>query len=162
ELKDGTESWVYESKLLFEHGFGSTSGIDVGSWREESYRYDEVRPGTWDINERVKDMDIDGVYAHTCFPPGAHGSAGPAFPLSRAQELGLACMRAYNQWHLEWLAGTHPGRIIPMQLVWLSDPKIAAAEIRANAARGFKAASFPDLPNYLGFPRLTQRYWDPI
>ncbi|OLO25758.1 hypothetical protein PZ61_0235550 [Streptomyces sp. MNU77] len=162
QLKDGSQPWAYEFSLLYEHGFGNVAGKDMASWRIDPPRYDEVRAGSWDIDERVRDMDIDGVYAQMCFPSSVFGFGGRVFPLSRDQELGLACMRAYNAWHLEELAGTHPGRIIPMQCVWLSDPEVAAQEIRANAARGFKAATFPDLPHYLGFPRLTERYWDPV
>ncbi|GAB7145727.1 hypothetical protein AWC22_20880 [Mycobacterium riyadhense] len=40
----------------------------------EPVRFDEMRRGAWDIDERVKDMDLDGVYASLNFPsflPGA-------------------------------------------------------------------------------------------
>jgi len=87
DLPNGDETWLYESSLLFEHGFGSTSGIDIDSWREQPYRYDEVRPGVWDINERVTDMDLDGVYSHMCFPSGACGFAGRVFAQARDSEL---------------------------------------------------------------------------
>ena len=42
--------------------------------------------------------------------------------------------------------GPHPDRIIPLQLAWLRDPEIAAADVRRNAERGFKAVSFPENP----------------
>ena len=42
------------------------------------------------------------------------------------RELGLASLRAFNDWtHEEW-AGPYPDRIIPCQLAWLADPEIAS------------------------------------
>lgn len=158
----GADGWLYEGKVTVASGMENVAGRDPESWSREPLRDEEVRRGSWDIHARVSDMDIDGVYAHVCFPSGAFGFGGRVFAASTDQELGLASMRAYNQWHLEYLAGTHPGRVIPMQMVWLTDPKIAAAEIRANAEKGFKAATMPDLPQHLGLPRINDAYWHPI
>ena len=67
----------------------------------------------------------------------------PVAALTRA----LAVVRAANAWHLEEWAGNHPERIIPCQVPWLLDPELAASEIRANAARGFRAVTFPEDPD---------------
>src|SRR5690606_27277061 len=80
----------------------------------------------------------------------------------RDQEAGLAALRAYNTWMIdEWCAAA-PDRYIPCQLPWLSDATIAAQEIRANAARGFKGVSFPENPEPLGYPSIYSSYWDPF
>jgi predicted TIM-barrel fold metal-dependent hydrolase len=78
------------------------------------------------------------------------------------RELARAVVRAANDWHLEEWAGTYPGRIVPLQLPWLLDPEEGAAEIRANAGRGFHAVTFPELPEKLGLPSLHTGYWDPF
>jgi predicted TIM-barrel fold metal-dependent hydrolase len=39
---------------------------------------------------------------------------------------------------------------------------VAADEVRANAARGFRAMTFPELPERLGLPSLHTGYWDPL
>jgi predicted TIM-barrel fold metal-dependent hydrolase len=135
--------WAYEGALLVGRG-------------------DEVRPGSWDIDDRVADMDLDGVYAQVCFPSDVFGFSGRVFSLSKDPELGLASMKAYNDWHLNELAARHPGRIIPTQCVWYADPAVGAAQIRANAELGFRAATLPDLPHYLGLPRIGDPYWFPI
>jgi predicted TIM-barrel fold metal-dependent hydrolase len=107
-------------------------------------------------------MDLDGVYASLCFPSLIAGFAGTVFARTSDPELGLACMRAWNQWmHEEW-AGRHPDRLLANQLPWLLDPEIAAAEVRANAARGFVAISFPENPVDLGLPSMHTRHWDPL
>ncbi|MEY3512357.1 MAG: hypothetical protein RL486_1022, partial [Actinomycetota bacterium] len=77
-------------------------------------------------------------------------------------DLALATTRAWNDWHIEEWAGTHPGRIIPCQIPWLLDPVLGAEEIRRNAERGFKAVSFTEAPHMLGLPSLHTGYWDPM
>ena len=122
-----------------------------------------MRRGAWDIDARVHDMDLNGVYASVYFPSSLAGFAGQRYQLGVSDpDLALAVVRAANDWHLEEWAGTHPGRIIPCQLPWLLDPELAAAEIRRNAARGFHAVTFPELPERLGLPSLHTGYWDPV
>ena len=59
-------------------------------------------------------------------------------------------------------AGTYPERIIPLQISWLNDPAVAADEVRRNAARGFKALSFPENPHHIGLPSMHTDHWDPL
>jgi predicted TIM-barrel fold metal-dependent hydrolase len=53
-------------------------------------------------------------------------------------------------------------RYIAQQVTWLRDPDIAAAEIVRNADRGFKAVSFTENPECLGYPWLYTDAWDPF
>ena len=124
----------------------------------EPTRFDEMRAGAYDIEARIHDMDLNGVYASLNFPSSLAGFAGQRFQLGVSDpELARAVVRAANQWHLEAWAGPHPDRIIPVQLPWLLDPVEAAAEIRANAERGFHAVTFPELPERLGLPVAAHR-----
>jgi predicted TIM-barrel fold metal-dependent hydrolase len=126
----------------------------------EPARFDEMRRGCWDADARVADMDLDGVYASLCFPSLIAGFAGTVFSRCADQDLGLACVRAWNDWHAEEWSGAHPDRLIGNQLPWLNDPAVAAAEIERNAARGFKAVSFPENPVDLGMPSMHTDHWD--
>ena len=73
-------------------------------------------------------MDIDGVYASLCFPSFLPGFVGQRLTLwPDSDELALAAMRAYNDWHLDAWCGAQPGRFIPNQIAYLRDPEIAAA-----------------------------------
>ena len=128
----------------------------------EPARFDEMRRGCWDATARLADMDLDGVLASLCFPSLIAGFAGTVFARTSDPELGLACVRAWNQWmHEEW-AGTDPARLLANQLPWLLDPELAADEVRANAGRGFVALSFPENPVDLGLPSLHADHWDPL
>jgi hypothetical protein len=96
-----------------------------------------MRPGCWRIDERIKDMDIDGVAASVCFPNSLLGFGGGRTVRMRDQELALAVMRAYNNWYYDEWYSTYPDRIIPCQITWMKDVEIAAAEVEVNAARDF-------------------------
>jgi predicted TIM-barrel fold metal-dependent hydrolase len=162
EFDNGQQAWVYEGQLFANVGLNAVVGRPRNEWSMEPARFDEMRPGCFDIHERIKDMDAGGILASVCFPSLIAGFCGAVFSRSKDPELGLACVRAWNDWHLEYWAGTYPGRMIPIQLTWLNDPQMAAAEVRHNAARGFKAVSFAELPSKLDLPSLHSRYWDPF
>jgi predicted TIM-barrel fold metal-dependent hydrolase len=161
-LDDGRETWVYEDGFYPQVGLNAVAGRPKAEWSMEPARFDEMRRGCYDIEARVRDMDLDGVYASLCFPSLIAGFAGTIFANSKNQELGLACLRAWNDWHIEEWAGPHPDRIIPLQIAWLRDPDIAAADVRRNAARGFKAVSFPENPVDLKLPSVHTDHWDPF
>jgi predicted TIM-barrel fold metal-dependent hydrolase len=162
EFEDGRQAWDYEGNLYANVGLNAVVGRPRDEWSMEPARFDEMRPGCYDIHERVKDMDAGGIWASLCFPSLIAGFCGAVFSNSKDPELGLACVRAWNDWHLEVWAGTYPGRVIPLQLTWLRDAEVAAEEVRKNAARGFKAVSFAELPSKLDLPSLHSRYWDPF
>jgi len=159
---DGKEAWEYEGNLYPQVGLNAVAGRPKAEWSMEPARFDEMRRGCWDIHARVRDMDLDGVWASLCFPSLIAGFAGTVFSRSDDQELGLACVRAWNDWHIEEWAGPYPDRIIALQIPWLSDPDVAAAEIRRNAERGFKAVSFPENPVDLKLPSVHTDHWDAV
>ena len=158
----GREMWLYEDNFYPQVGLNAVAGRPKEEWSMEPARFDEMRTGCFDIEARVRDMDLDGTYASLCFPSLIAGFAGTVFAKSKDPELGLACLRAWNDWHLEEWAGPHPDRIIPLQLAWLGDPEVAAADVRANAERGFKAVSFPENPVDLGLPSMHTTHWNPF
>ncbi|MEY2433519.1 MAG: hypothetical protein QOC92_3244 [Acidimicrobiaceae bacterium] len=162
EKDDGTQVWVYDGEEIPNVGFNAVVGRPVSEYSFEPARFDEMRKGAWDIHERIRDMDVNGIYASLCFPSFLPGFAGQRIQLSRDPELALATMRAWNDWHLDEWAGSYPGRIIPCQLPYLLDPEVAADEVRRNAERGFKAVTFSEMPHALGLPSLHSGHWDPL
>jgi predicted TIM-barrel fold metal-dependent hydrolase len=162
EFENGGQAWVYEDQLFANVGLNAVVGRPREEWSMEPARFDEMRPGCFDIHERIKDMDEGGILASVCFPSLIAGFCGAVFSRSKDPALGLACVRAWNDWHLQYWAGTYPGRIIPLQIPWLCDPELAADEVRRNAERGFKAVSFAELPSKLDLPSLHSRQWDPF
>jgi predicted TIM-barrel fold metal-dependent hydrolase len=162
ELDGGAQAWSFEDNLYPNIGLNAVVGRPQDEWSMEPARFDEMRKGCWDIHARIADMDLAGVWASLCFPSLVAGFAGVVFSRSRDPELGLACVRAWNDWHHEVWAGTYPERIIPLQITWLMDPEVAAAEVRRNAQRGFKAISFPENPFHVDLPSMHTNHWDPL
>ena len=163
ELPDGSETWEFEGQQLPNVGFNAVAGRPVDEYSFDPTRFDQMRRGAWNITDRLADMSLDGVYASLCFPSFLPGFCGQRLQqLTDDPDFALELVRAWNTWHIEEWAGCDPNRIIPMQLPYLLDPDTAAAEIRANAARGFKAVTFSEAPHMLGLPSLHTGYWDPF
>jgi predicted TIM-barrel fold metal-dependent hydrolase len=160
---DGGEAWSWNGELLPNVGFNAVVGRPSTEYGFEPTRFDEMRRGAWDVDARVRDMDIDGVSASVCFPSFLPGFVGQRLTLWPADDdLALTAMRAYNDWHLEAWCGAHPDRFVPNQIVYLRDPHVAAAEVVRNADRGFKAITFSEAPDKLGLPTIHSGYWDPL
>lgn len=163
EDESGTQAWVYEGQRYPNLGFNAVVGRPIEECGFEPQRFDEMRPGAWQIDARIADMDIDGVYASLNFPSALIGFAGQRLQQATDDpDLALAIVRANNDWHLEEWAGPHPDRIIPCQIPYLLDPEVAASEIRRNAERGFRAVTFSEAPHKLGLPSIHSTYWDPF
>jgi len=162
EFDDGRQAWAYEDNLFPNIGLNAVVGRPKDEWTMEPARFDEMRKGCWDIHARIADMDVAGIWASLCFPSLIAGFAGAAFARSHDAELGLACVRAWNDWHHEVWAGAYPERIIPLQLAWLRDPEVAADDVRRNAERGFRAVTFPESMNNLDLPSVHTAHWDPF
>jgi predicted TIM-barrel fold metal-dependent hydrolase len=162
EDDDGTQSWLYEDRRYPNIGLNAVIGRPRSEWSMEPARFEDMRPGCYDIEARIADMDLNGVWASLCFPSLVAGFCGSVFFRSADADLGLASLRAWNDWHVEAWAGPHPERIIPLQLPWLADIDVACAELRANSERGFKAVSFPEFPAQLGLPSIFTDHWDPF
>jgi predicted TIM-barrel fold metal-dependent hydrolase len=122
-----------------------------------------MRPGCYDPDARVRDMDINGVWASVNFPSMITGFCGRVFFDAADRALGLACIRAWNDWLFEEWYSPYPERIVPLGITYLADPELAVAEIRRNAERGFTSVTFPERPHEIGLPSLWDRsHWDPI
>ena len=158
----GRQAWHYEGNDYPNIGLNAVVGRPRDEWSMDAANFDEMRRGCWDIHARIEDMDLAGISASVCFPSLIAGFAGTVFARSQDPELGVACVRAWNQWHHEVWASTYPGRIIPIQLTWLPDPVIAAEMVRQNAERGFRALSFTEFPSRAGFPSVRTGHWDPL
>ena len=163
DTDDGGQTWMYDGQSLPNVGFNAVVGRPVSEYGFEPARFDEMRRGAWDIHERVKDMDLNGVYASLNFPSFLPGFAGQRLQqVTGDRELAMAAVRAWNDWHIEAWAGAYPDRIIPCQLPWLLDPEVGAKMIYENADRGFHAMTFSENPAMLGLPTIHSGYWDPL
>jgi predicted TIM-barrel fold metal-dependent hydrolase len=162
ETDEGHQVWEFEGDSFTQSGANALAGRTRDTIHIEPCRFDQMRPGCWDIDARIRDMDINGVWASLNFPSQITGFCGRIYSQAKDPELGLAVTRAWNDWFYEEWYSAYPDRIIPQGITFLSDPVLGAAEIRRNASRGFRSVSLPERPHRLGFPSIFSGYWDPI
>jgi predicted TIM-barrel fold metal-dependent hydrolase len=120
-----------------------------------------MRAGCYDIAKRVDDMSANGVLGSMCFPSFPQ-FCGQLFARSEDKDLGLALLRAYNDWHIDEWCGSAPGRFIPLALPVLWDPQLAADEVHRVARKGCHAVTFSENPEKLGYASFHSDYWDPF
>ena len=125
--------------------------------------YDAIRPGCYERPARLADMDANHVDASLCFPNTLPRFCGQTFMERDDKDLALLCVRAYNDWMIDdWCAGEARGRLIPVTIVPLWDPALAAAEVRRCADKGSHAVTFSENPHALGLPSVHSGEWDPL
>jgi len=159
---DGADYWIFDDERVPLPAADVLQSWHPAEWCVSKVTFDEARPGTWNIADRIADMDLAGIYASLNFPSTVFGFAGQRFLRMRDRAFGLASLRAYNDWIAEEWAAFDPSRIIPCQVAWLADPAVAAGEIYANARRGFKAVAFSENPERLGLPSIYDPQWHPF
>jgi predicted TIM-barrel fold metal-dependent hydrolase len=158
---DGSEVWAFEGSTIPNIGLNAVAGRPKEEYGIEPTAYDEMRPGCFDIHERVKDMNAGGVLASMCFP-SFPGFSGRLFSATDDKDLALDVLRAYNDWHVDTWCAAYPGRFIPMGLPVLWDPQLAADEVRRLAAKGVHSVTFTENPATLGYPSFHSDHWDPL
>ncbi|MGO9458287.1 MAG: amidohydrolase family protein [Acidimicrobiales bacterium] len=158
--EEGSDVWVFGKVVVETAALNAVAGRPREEYGLEPQSLDEVRPGCYDVHERVKDMDAGGVLASLNFP---------SFPTFTARvfqsedlDLSNALVRAYNDWHIDDWCASYPGRFIPMAVPMIWDPELTAAEIRRTAEKGCHSLSFTENPAALGSPSFHDPYWDPV
>jgi predicted TIM-barrel fold metal-dependent hydrolase len=159
--ENGGDLWMFEGEFAPNMGLNAVAGCPPDEYGLDPTEYQQMRPGCYDINERVRDMSAGGLLGSLNFPTMAH-FCGQFFLRAKDKDLSLACLRAYNDWHIDEWAGSHPDRFIPLSIPVLWDAELAAEEVRRVAAKGCRAVTFSENPTKLGQPSYTSGYWDPF
>ena len=159
----GRQVWRYEGNEYPNIGLNAVVGRPRDEWSMDAANFDEMRRGCWDIDARILDMDLAGIGASVCFPSFIAGFAGTVFSRSAGPELGLACVRAWNDWHLEVWAGAYPDRIIPTAAHVAARPRAwRPTRCGGTPSEGSRALSFTEFPSKLGLPSVHSGHWDPL
>ncbi|MBV8952390.1 MAG: amidohydrolase, partial [Actinobacteria bacterium] len=132
ETKQGHQVWEFDGSRYTQVGMNAVAGRRPDSVKVEPFRFEQMRRGCYDIEARVRDMDVNGVWASLNFPSMITGFCGRVFSQAKDPELGAAVTQAWNDWFFEEWYSAHPDRIIPLGITFLSDPQVGAEEVRRN------------------------------
>ncbi|CUU57428.1 Predicted metal-dependent hydrolase, TIM-barrel fold [Parafrankia irregularis] len=159
--EEGFQSWEFNGNRTGTLSLNAVVSWPAEEWGLDPAGYPEMRPGAYDIHERVRDMDRNGIFGSMCFPTFPGFSAGN---LGRGRnELAHVMVQAYNDWHIDEWAAAYPGRFIPLALLPTWDTQLMVAEIRRISAKGCPAVSMPELPHIEGLPSYHDLdHWGPV
>ena len=160
-MPDGTDRWLFCDFDIPNVGLNAVTGRPPEEYGMDPTSFDELRPGTYDVKQRVLDMSANGVLGSLNFP-SLPGFAGRLFAALDDKDAALALCRAYHDWHIHEWCGAAPDRLIPLAIPPIWDPAALADEVRRVDALGCHAITFPENPVPLGLPSLHSDHWDPF
>jgi predicted TIM-barrel fold metal-dependent hydrolase len=159
--EDGNDWWIYEGEKAGNFALNAVAGKPPQDFGMDPRSYDDMLPGCYGIEDRIKDMDIEGVHVQLCFP-NFGGFAGSVFAKSKDLDLAVESTRAYNDFILdEWCAAA-PERQIPLMMTPYWDVEATVKEMYRTAAKGARSVTFPELPDRIGLPSWHSDHWNPI
>jgi predicted TIM-barrel fold metal-dependent hydrolase len=94
--------------------------------------------------------------------PTMAGWNARTFAESHDKEVALVMLQAYNDWAIDEWCGAYPGRFLPLGIVPMWDPELAASEVHRIAKKGCRAVSMLETPHANGYESYLSGYWDPV
>ena len=162
EGENGIETWHFQDVTSTSVGLNAVVTWPKEEWGLEPSTFAEMRPGAYDIHERVRDMNHNGILASMCFASMA-GFNARFFNEAKDHDLSRIMLEAYNDWHVDDWCAAYPERFIPLGLMPVWDSEGMGQEVRRLAAKGCKAISMPELPHMMGLPSYHDvEYWKPF
>ena len=159
--EEGFQQWWYGDVKGRNLGLNAVAGKPQEMFNINPNRYDEMRPGCYDVHERVRDMSAGGTLAGLNFPNWT-GFAGQVLNTGPDRDLNIVMVKAYNDWHIDEWCGSHPDRFIPCGILPYCDIEEAAREVKRLAAKGCHAITFSENPTMLGLPSIHSGAWEKV
>ncbi|MFB4309702.1 amidohydrolase family protein [Actinomadura sp. GTD37] len=123
-------------------------------------RLSDALPAALDPKERLAYLDEVGVYYQLLYP-NILGFHSHMFLNRMPRELATECVRAYNDWLVEFCSAD-PRRLIPMMMLPFWDIGESVAEMRRAHEMGHKGVLFAARYDKVGLPRLMDDHWEPL
>ena len=157
--KIGDDRWYMGGKA-----FMPTAGAAMAGWKEPPPDHpptlDDADHGAWEARERLRRMDEYGIWAQVIYPNvGGFGSGN--FLTLKEPELMLDCVRAYNDFLIDWCS-VDKERFLPIMAMPFWDVDACVAEVQRARELGHRGILMTNQPHVFDFPRITDRHWDPL
>ena len=136
-IEDGSDWWMCEDLMAMPMVAGSETGVRLEAPEKMSMQdvFENVRPGGYLPEERLKDMDVDGVEASIIYP-----TVGLSlFGLIQDSELLTSIWKSYNDWLGEFCK-QYPQRLKGIALLNVDDVQVGIKELERCTKLGFVGA----------------------
>ena len=150
---DGVQQWWYGDLSGRNLGLNASAGKPRECSTSTPPRYDEMRPGCFDVHERVRDMSAGGQLAGLNFPNWT-GFSGQVLNQGPDRDVNMVMIKAYNDWHVDEWCGAYPDRFIPCGILPLFDVELGGREVRRLAAKGCTRSRSRRTPRPCGMPSI--------
>jgi len=137
--------WLFdENKPPEAVSFTVSAGKSFLDYYPTGATYDTIRPGTWQPEARLADMEIDGIYAQVLYPSVTLKGAST---YSDDRELQLYCVRRYNEWLARDFCAAGDGRLIAQAIIPTTGVDDAIAELEWAIDNGHRGAVISRMPS---------------
>jgi len=162
EGKNGEDDyWTYGGRKAAYIGSNAVVGRPREEYGFEPSSLSQMRPGCYDVDARIGDMDVNGVAVSVNFGTMT-GMAGEKFRELNDKEFAQVMIQAWNDWHIEDWCGKYSERLVPLANLPMWDVEASAKEIARVKAKGCSVISFHPNPVVLGQPSFHTDHWDPV
>jgi predicted TIM-barrel fold metal-dependent hydrolase len=155
----GRERWLIGGRKLT-----SVANWAVAGWPEyppsHPPRMQDADPAAYDAKARLAKMDDYGIYAAVLYPNLLAFTMWAFMGISDPQ-LRLACVRAYNDYQVEFSEAA-PDRLVALTVLPFWDVEASVAELVRAHDLGHRGVLFIGKPHKLGLPRLEEDHWTPV
>jgi len=155
----GVATWVLGDQRLTPVGVTAPAGWPTFP-PEYPPSYESCHPGAYVASERLRYMDEAGIWAQVLYP-NVGGFGSEHFVRLGVDELKILCVRAYNDFLLEW-ASADLRRLLPIVATPFWDVKAAVEEVERCIPLGARGILFTGEPTRFGLPVLGSHHWDPL
>lgn len=169
EVRDGRTCVVVEGRVLtrmrvprrlrrdtrWDADDAAPDGAELAALAEREELEEMMSRAAGDPDERLRDLDRDGVWAEVMYPNQL------VFVLYRLNnpELQIALCRLYNDWLIDTFSGSE--RFIPVAALPVLDVAAAVDELRRASSKGYRAATLPVHPDHCAEP-YNQPSYEPL
>jgi predicted TIM-barrel fold metal-dependent hydrolase len=136
--------WLFDDGARIRPiGLMAAAGTSYLGFRPSGLTYETIRKGHWEPAARLADMNADGIHAQLLYPSVCEEGARM---FGDDRTLQLACVRAYNQWLLEFCA-TAPDRLFGHAVIPATGVADAVAELEWALAQGYRGVLVSTFPS---------------
>jgi predicted TIM-barrel fold metal-dependent hydrolase len=154
---DGRDTWFLDGASIGTMGVSAPAGWP-GFPPEYPPTLDDLLPAAYDARARLRYLDEAGIWAQVLYP-NVGGFGSERFLALDDEDLKRWCVRAYNDFLLEWCAADSR-RLLPVLATPFWDVDATVAEITRGVEQGARGVLFTGEPQRYGLPFLGDRHWD--